>query len=108
MQLLLWALLLFVQNFAFTFVSRARNSASIKRNIVASLLSNNIWYIAQLLTLSTNMDILKGDKGLLVAAGYALIYMVSTTAGSVVSHWWALRTEKGLSRVGAYEEKQSK
>lgn len=108
MELALWAILLFAQNFTFTFVSRARNSASLKRHLTACLLSNGIFYFTQLVTLSANLDIVTGKHGTKLAVIYGLIYTIATAAGSITSHYWALKTEKGLSRVGAYEEKQSK
>ena len=42
---LLWAVNLLAQNFCFTFVSRARNSGSLKRHVVAAIASNGVWML---------------------------------------------------------------
>lgn len=98
---IIWALLLVAQNFSFTFVSRARNSANLKRHVVAALLSNGIWFISQIITINTAMDILSGKHGIPAAIGAGLFYTAFTIVGSVLAHELALRSEKGKSSVGA-------
>lgn len=97
----LWAALLIAQNFAFTFVSRARNSASLKRHVIAAVFSNGIWFASQFIIVSKFVDMLKGNLGLGMALATGLFYTLFTITGSVVSHYWALRTEKGKAAVGA-------
>lgn len=97
----LWAALLVAQNFAFTFVSRARNSGSLQRHVVAALGSNGIWFCSQVIIVSKMMDMLTGKAGLWVAIGTGLFYTAFTIIGSVLAHKVSLVTEKGKSAVGA-------
>jgi hypothetical protein len=99
---IIWGPLLVAQNFAFTFVSRARNSASLKRHAVAAIASNGIWLVNQFFLFTTMFKALRGEMGWKACVGAALYYTVFTMSGSIYAHWWSLRTEKGLSRVGAY------
>lgn len=97
----IWAVILFAQNFAFTFVSRARNSGSLKKHMVAALMSNGVWFASQFIIIGQIMHLMQGSQGLLPAIGTGLFYTVLTLAGSVTSHYYALRTEKGKGAVGA-------
>lgn len=103
----IWAIFLVAQNFSFTFVSRARNSASLSRHLIAALLSNGIWFVGQILTIKTITDSLKFNN-LESFILPALVYTISTCAGSLLAHWWCLKTEKGNARVGAYAENSNK
>jgi hypothetical protein len=101
-QWFLWAPLLVAQNFAFTFVSRARNSASLMRHAVAAVCSNGIWFINQLLIFSVLYEAITGKLGWKMTVFAAVYYTVFTMSGSLYAHWWSLKTEKGKARVGAY------
>ena len=96
-----WALLLIVQNAAFTLVSRARNSGSLKYHALAALGSNGIWFLSQIILVDKTLHILQSkDLGLAVLT--ALVYVGSTIAGSVGMHWIALnKIEKGKRKVEA-------
>lgn len=96
-----WAIVLILQNFAFTFVSRARNSGSVSRHAVAAVMSNGIWFAAQLMAVSAFMQIITGKFGWGMAVFAALFYTAFTVSGSILAHFIALRTEKGKGRVGA-------
>lgn len=96
-----WAALLIAQNFAFTFVSRARNSGSLKRHVIAAVFSNGIWFGGQLMAVSAFMSILSGRYGLRMAIFAGCYYTLFTLIGSVAAHYFALRTEKGKGAVGA-------
>ncbi len=96
---LLWGALLIAQNFAFTFVSRARNSGSLRRHLVASMMSNGIWFCSQTILLTQISDLLR--SGLRAQIEFGLFYSVCTIAGAMSAHWWALRSEKGSASVGA-------
>lgn len=98
---LTWAIILMIQNFSFTFVSRARNSGSIKRHVTAALLSNGVWFISQALIFSQLYKIMTGEYGLVAAVGTGLFYTAFTILGSVLAHWLALKTETGMGSVGA-------
>ena len=101
---LIWALVLIIQNFAFTFVSRARNSGSIKRHMIASVGSNGVWFLSQTIIFSQMFKIMKGDYGLMMAVFVGVYYTIWTMAGSLIAHYHALRNEKGKARVGAFKD----
>lgn len=96
-----WGLLLIAQNFAFTFVSRARNSGSLKRHLIAAIFSNGIWFGGQLMAVSAFMNILSGKYGPKMAIFAGLYYTAFTLSGSLLAHHHALKTEKGKGAVGA-------
>lgn len=98
---LTWAIILVAQNFSFTFVSRARNSGSIRRHIIAALLSNGVWFVSQALIFSQLYKIMTGEYGIMAAVGTGLFYTAFTILGSAVAHWVALHTESGMTSVGA-------
>ncbi len=97
----LWAHVLIAQNFAFTFVSRARNSASIMRHIKAGFFSNGVWFASQAIIISKLFDYVQGKFGVTFAVATGLFYTLLTLTGSVLAHAFALKTEKGKSAVGA-------
>lgn len=96
-----WAFILIAQNFAFTFVSRARNSGSLKRHLIAGFFSNGIWFTSQLLIFTEMFSMMAGKKGIWAAAFAGAYYTVFTLSGSLAAHFYALKTEKGKSAVGA-------
>jgi hypothetical protein len=98
---IIWAFVLIIQNWMFTFVSRARNSGSVGRHAVAALGSNGVWFISQIIVVSTFMSILSGKYGVRKAIAAGLFYTAFTVLGSLLAHWYALNTEKGKSAVGA-------
>ncbi len=97
---LLWVLLLVLQNAAFTWVSRARNSGSDWYHALAAVFSNGIWLAAFFITL----DMLNGIETVVDGLLIGLVYIVATVTGSVFMGKF-LRTyiEKGRRRVGHYE-----
>lgn len=99
-----WAFILVAQNMAFTFVSRARNSASLVRHILAAILSNGVWFVSQLILVSQLLDILTGKYGFWPAVGTGVFYTVFTITGSVLAHKLSLITERGRSAVGANDK----
>jgi hypothetical protein len=101
---LLWAVILICQNFAFTFVSRARNSGSLRKHLVAGFFSNGVWFVSQIFAVGAFMSILSGKFGVGAAIGAGLYYTAFTLAGSLLAHQYALKTERGTSRVGAHKD----
>jgi len=107
---LAWAALLLLQNASFTWVSRARNSGSVGYHAIASIGSNGIWFLNQVVITGIIVGILgpdglnglfkSGDYGrILTVAGY---YTLFTVVGSVSMHWLLLKyIEKGKRKVGA-------
>lgn len=98
---LLWAALLVSQNFAFTFVSRARSSGSLSRHVKAAIFSNGIWIVSQIVLLGPMFDNLTGKHGRFLQFISGVVYTTATVSGSIFAHYWALKTEKGKSAVGA-------
>jgi hypothetical protein len=96
-----WALVLLAQNFSFTFVSRARNSGSLKRHVVASTLSNGVWFASQCILFNQMIAWMQGQAGLKTQIFAGAFYTFFTIVGSIAAHYVALRTEKGKSAVGA-------
>lgn len=98
MSLFAWSLLLVVQNAAFTWVSRARNSGSYGYHAVAAIASNGTYFAVQFVLVSMVAQGVTFGRGLLLG----LVYVASTTAGSVLMHWVSIRfLERGKRRVGA-------
>lgn len=99
MGLLSWFLLLVVQNAAFTWVSRARNSGSLGYHAVAAVFSNGIWFVSQFLLISM---VAKPGMPLAEIVQLGLIYVAGTVVGSVLMHYVAIHwLEKGKRKVGA-------
>lgn len=96
-----WAPVLVAQNFAFTFVSRARNSGSLGRHMVAGLASNGVWFVSQIIIFSKMFKMMTGGYGIGMAVFTALYYTAFTLFGSLLAHYWSLKNEKGRAAVGA-------
>src|SRR5271165_6772987 len=101
---LLWAAVLFFQNISFTYVSRARSSGSLLRHLKASVFSNGIWIFSNMLMLGPMFDYLTGKHGMPQQVLSGAVYTVACVSGSIFAHYWALRTEKGMNRVGAHKD----
>jgi hypothetical protein len=94
------AVVAFVQNMAFTWVSRSRNSGDPNHHRIAAWCSNGIWFVANVLVWRQVWHALDTGEWLyLVITG--AVYIVATTEGSVLMMRILLRTEKGKRRVGA-------
>lgn len=100
----IWGFILLLQNFSFTMVSRARNSASLARHIYASLLSNGVWMTSMMFMVGPMLDNLRGTNGILVQVMTGAFYTVLTVTGSVLAHKYALMTENGKGAVGASDK----
>ena len=90
----------FVQNMAFTLVSRSRNSGDPDYHRYCAWGSNGIWFLCYMFLMrSIWKDLMAGNMlpMFLVGAAYAL----ATAEGSVLMMKIALRKEKGKRRVGA-------
>lgn len=108
--LVLLACVSFVQNMAFTWTSRSRNSGDPEYHRYASWCSNGIWFMTNMFMLSLVWEpIENGEIGTLLVAG--IVYVLSTTEGSVLMMKTLLGrvhlpflsrlTEKGNKRVGS-------
>ena len=99
MDLLYWFLLLVVQNAAFTWVSRARNSGSYGYHAVAAVASNGVWFVSQFLLISM---VAKPGMPMEEIVTLGLVYVAGTVTGSVLMHWASINwLEKGRRKVGA-------
>lgn len=96
-----WSVMLVWQNYAFTRVSRARNSASLKAHALAALQSNGVWFVQSLFVYSSFMSILTGGSGWPKALLMMLFYTALTMSGSIYAHYRSLKIEKGKTAVGA-------
>jgi hypothetical protein len=93
----------FVQNMAFTWTSRSRNSGDPNYHRWAAMCSNGIWLICHFLVwkqIWTGFE--TGQWWRLVIA--AVVYIFATTEGSVLMMKILLKKEKGKHRVGARKE----
>lgn len=98
--LLAFGAVAFVQNMAFTWVSRSRNGGDPQYHRYASWCSNGIWFVTNLLVWTQVWAALQsGEWWKLVLAG--IVYVIATTEGSVLMMKRLLRTETGKRRVGA-------
>ena len=90
----------FIQNAAFTAVSRSRNSGDVAHHAKWSVASNGVWFATQILVFSTVWRAVEsGTYGLIAAAG--VVYVLATTAGSCWMMAKMLKSETGKRMVGA-------
>jgi putative flippase GtrA len=109
--LLALAAISFIQNMAFTFTSRSRNSGDPQYHRYASWGSNGIWLLNQIFLVKIVWEpVMDGNWIQVIAAG--IVYIIFTTEGSVammkimlgivnvpfLSKWF---TEKGDRKVGS-------
>jgi hypothetical protein len=100
MEILLLGFVAFVQNMAFTWVSRSRNSGDPSYHRYASYCSNGIWFVTNILIWHQVWNaIQQSDWKHLALAG--LVYVIATAEGSVLMMKVLLKTEKGNRKVGA-------
>lgn len=99
MDWVIWSLLLLLQNASFTWTSRARNSGSLAYNAAASVFSNGIWFIGQLVVINKVIQY-KNDYSMLAVC--ALFYTLFCVTGSVSAQYVLMRyVERGKRKVGA-------
>lgn len=98
--IILLAFVSFVQNAAFTAVSRSRNSGDVAHHAKWAIASNGVWFATQILIWSSIWRAIEsGALWLIACAG--IVYIAATTAGSCWMMARMLRTESGRRRVGA-------
>ena len=100
LTLVLLAVVSFIQNMAFTWVSRSRNSGDPNYHRRAAWCSNGIWFICQVLIIKAVwQDVMSGNWIFVIFAG--LVYVACTTEGSVLMMKILLKKETGKQQVGA-------
>lgn len=91
----------FVQNMAFTAVSRSRNGGDVAHHRRVAYLSNGIWYVTQVLIFGALWKALtEGSFSLIALVG--VVYIAATAEGSAFMMKRLLKSETGKRRVGAY------
>lgn len=99
MSWVVWSLLLVLQNASFTWVSRARNSGSVAYNALASVFSNLIWFVGQLIVVNKIIEYKNNPQMLAICAFFYTVFCVS---GSVSAQYVLMRwVERGRRKVGA-------
>jgi len=100
LDLLLLGIVAFIQNMAFTWVSRSRNSGDPNYHRWAALCSNGVWFVTTLLIWKELWEALTTGEWWRIAV-VGLIYIIATTEGSVLMMKILLKTEKDKRQVGA-------
>ena len=103
LNLLVLALVGFVQNMAFTWSSRSRNSGDYRYHRYAAWTSNGVWFLTQLFLFRSAWDYLLNGGSWFLVGVTGLVYTIATTEGSVFMMWWLLKSnfEKGARGIGA-------
>lgn len=96
----LLAVAAFIQNMAFTAVSRSRNSADVSYHRRCSWASNSVWFVIQVGLFGVLFQALTTGSFLKVAA-VGVVYVLSTTEGSAFMMARMLAKETGKRQVGA-------
>jgi len=81
-----------IQNAAFTWVSRSRNSADVAHHAVAALCSNSIWFVVTVLLWEQLWSSFESGSGLLLLG---VVYVAGTVIGSCLMMALLLKTERG-------------
>ena len=105
--LIILGVVAFVQNMAFTAVSRSRNGADLSYHRKCAWASNSIWLICSLLIWKQLWAAFSTNNFWLVIP-LAVVYVAATTEGSVFMMKKLLQSEKGARRVGAYLDDDKK
>ncbi len=90
----------FIQNMAFTWVSRSRNGGDVAYHRRASWASNGIWFFTQLLLWNVLWSKLTTGEWWKIAV-VGVVYVLATSEGSCMMMARLLRTETGKRAVGA-------
>jgi hypothetical protein len=102
----LWALLpmlacvAFIQNMAFTWVSRSRNGGDVAYHRKAAWCSNGVWFVTQTLIFGVLWQAVTTGSPLKLAL-VGIVYVAATTEGSCLMMAKLLKSETGKRQVGA-------
>jgi ABC-type spermidine/putrescine transport system permease subunit I len=98
--LLFMAVVAFVQNMAFTAVSRSRNAGDVGFHRRCSWASNGVWFFTQVLLFNVLWSSLT-TGALWKIAVVGVVYVFATTEGSCLMMAKMLKIETGKRQVGA-------
>jgi putative flippase GtrA len=99
-EIIILIIVAFVQNMAFTWVSRSRNSGDPGYHRYAAYCSNSIWFVTNVLIWRQVWTAIEsGNWWYLLVAGLA--YTIATSEGSVLMMKRLLKSETGKRQVGA-------
>ena len=98
--LVLLAIVSFIQNMAFTWTSRSRNSGDPTYHRKAALASNGVWFLCQVLIVKNLWQAINTGNWMFVFIA-GLVYVISTAEGSVLMMKILLKKETGKRQVGA-------
>jgi len=94
------AVVAFIQNMAFTWSSRSRNSGDPFYHFFVAILSNGIWFICTIFILKNIwVPLTQGESSQIILTG--IIYIASTALGSSIMMKILLRSESGKKKVGS-------
>lgn len=97
----------FGQNMAFTAVSRSRNAGDILYHRKCAWLSNGVWLLCSMFIWSHLFAAFE-NKSYTLLVPLFIIYIASTTEGSVSMMARLVKSEKGKRRVGAAAQDEMK
>lgn len=107
-QYIFWLVVLavasFLQNMAFTWTSRSRNSGDPNYHRYAAWCSNGVWFVCHILVWKNVWEAFQtSDEPWWWAKliPVAVVYIIATTEGSVLMMRILLKKEKGKQKVGA-------
>jgi len=113
LSLAILAIVAFIQNMAFTAVSRSRNAGDPNYHRKCAWFSNGIWLTCYIFIFKNIWPILTTDltftfDSLGKLALLMIVYVGATTEGSVLMMKRLLKKETGARRVGARAEEKAK
>lgn len=95
MSWILWALMLLLQQGSSTWVGRAKSQDSSRKLAIASVVSNGVWFLSQVIIVDNITSALKSSD--YVRIGYTLVfYTFFCVVGNVVAHKALLHSERRL------------
>lgn len=94
------AVVAFIQNMAFTAVSRSRNAGDPAYHRHCAWLSNGVWLICYLLVWKQIWPVFENGEWWRLVPLF-IVYVASTTEGSVFMMKRLLKSEEGKRQVGA-------
>lgn len=100
LSMILLAVVAFIQNMAFTWSSRSRNSGDPSYHRYAAICSNGVWFITTLVIWNQLFSALTHGEWWKVALA-GCVYVIATTEGSVLMMKMLLKREVGKQKVGA-------